>query len=40
MKIEDEIKNLKPNFVMYNAGTDCLVGDPLGDLSITEEGIV
>lgn len=26
--------------MIYNAGTDCLIGDPLGNLSITEEGII
>ena len=26
--------------VIYNAGTDCMIGDPLGRLSITEQGII
>ena len=30
----------KPDFVVYNAGTDCMVGDPLGCMNISEEGIV
>lgn len=25
----------KPEFVIYNAGTDCMVGDPLGALKIS-----
>ena len=25
--------------MVYNAGTDCLIGDPLGDLKITAKGI-
>ena len=25
---------------MYNAGTDCLIGDPLGDLNISKQGII
>lgn len=28
-----------PNFMIYNAGTDCLAGDPLGGLQISAEGI-
>jgi acetoin utilization deacetylase AcuC-like enzyme len=35
LSIEGSIKSFKPEFVIYNAGTDILVGDPLGDLSIT-----
>jgi len=30
----------KPDLLIYNAGTDCLVGDPLGRLSISEQGII
>jgi len=33
-------ETFKPDFVVYNAGTDCMIGDPLGCLSISEEGIV
>ena len=33
-------EEFKPDFVIYNAGTDCMVGDPLGCLNISEEGIV
>ena len=29
-----------PDLVIYNAGTDCLAGDPLGLLSISESGII
>jgi histone deacetylase 11 len=29
-----------PQFIVYNAGTDCLIGDPLGALNITREGII
>lgn len=25
----------KPDFVIYNAGTDCMVGDPLGNLNLS-----
>ena len=26
--------------VIYNAGTDCMQGDPLGRLNISEQGII
>ena len=29
-------QEFRPDFVIYNAGTDCLAGDPLGELSISE----
>jgi len=28
------------DFILYNAGTDCMIGDPLGNLSLTPDGIV
>ena len=28
--IPDAYDNFKPELVIYNAGTDCMVGDPLG----------
>ena len=30
----------QPDFVLYNAGTDCLEGDPLGDLNLSADSIV
>jgi histone deacetylase 11 len=30
----------KPDFVIYNAGTDCMSGDPLGDLDVSPQGII
>lgn len=43
-KLEEElpraIESFQPDMIIYNAGTDCLLGDPLGDLNITERGIV
>jgi histone deacetylase 11 len=30
----------RPELVLYNAGTDCLDGDPLGALSLSPETIV
>jgi histone deacetylase 11 len=29
-EIEKAIEAFKPDFIIYNAGTDCLIGDPLG----------
>ena len=26
--------------MIYNAGTDCMVGDPLGNLNLSEQGII
>jgi histone deacetylase 11 len=33
------IQDFNPDFILYNAGTDCLVDDPLGNLNVTPEGI-
>lgn len=33
-------KEFPADFIIYNAGTDILIGDPLGGLSITEDGII
>ena len=38
--MEIGFREFKPEFVIYNAGTDCMVGDPLGNLHISAEGIV
>ncbi|XP_013171457.1 PREDICTED: histone deacetylase 11 [Papilio xuthus] len=34
------LDDFKPDILVYNAGTDVLDSDPLGHLSITEEGII
>jgi len=34
------VKEFQPQFVVYNAGTDCLIGDPLGRVSISHQGII
>ena len=34
------IERFRPSLVVYNAGTDCMEGDPLGGLNLTENGIV
>ena len=28
--IKESFENFKPDFIIYNAGTDCMEGDPLG----------
>ncbi|ETO30548.1 histone deacetylase [Reticulomyxa filosa] len=35
-----KIDHFQPEFVIYNAGTDCLEHDPLGNLDISEEGVI
>ena len=37
--MDQAIKEFKPDFIIYNAGTDILIGDRLGNLRITPEGI-
>ena len=32
--------SFKPELVIYNAGTDCMMGDPLGNLNISPEGVI
>lgn len=38
--LKDIIKSFSPEIIIYNAGTDCLDGDPLGDLNISSKGII
>jgi histone deacetylase 11 len=38
--IKESVDNFSPDFIVYNAGTDCMVGDPLGNLSLSGEGII
>ncbi|GFS60503.1 histone deacetylase 11 [Trichonephila inaurata madagascariensis] len=38
--LTDAIAEYNPQFIVYNAGTDILKGDPLGCLSITSQGII
>uniref|UniRef100_A0A3P9IA25 Histone deacetylase 11 n=1 Tax=Oryzias latipes TaxID=8090 RepID=A0A3P9IA25_ORYLA len=37
---EGALNELRPDIIVYNAGTDILDGDPLGGLSISPQGIV
>jgi histone deacetylase 11 len=34
------ISEFRPDFLLYNAGTDCMEGDPLGSMSLTQAGII
>lgn len=34
------IKKLKPDLIIYNAGTDIFAGDPLGRMNISKDGII
>eukprot|EP00918_Siedleckia_nematoides_P054872 GHVU01119816.1.p1 GENE.GHVU01119816.1~~GHVU01119816.1.p1 ORF type:complete len:319 (-),score=29.22 GHVU01119816.1:282-1127(-) len=38
--VREVLEEFKPDIVVYNAGTDIMEGDPLGDLSISPEGII
>ncbi|CAL1295259.1 unnamed protein product [Larinioides sclopetarius] len=38
--LTEAIEEFSPQFIVYNAGTDILKGDPLGCLSITSQGII
>ncbi|VDN06465.1 unnamed protein product [Thelazia callipaeda] len=37
--LEEVLNEFRPDIIVYNAGTDCLRGDPLGLLSISPKGI-
>jgi histone deacetylase 11 len=34
------LSRFKPELIIYNAGTDCMKGDPLGRLNISPEGVI
>jgi histone deacetylase 11 len=38
-EIPNAIKRFRPDMIIYNAGTDCMENDPLGNLNISPEGI-
>lgn len=38
--LEPMFRLFQPELVIYNAGTDCMEGDPLGGLNLSQEGIV
>mmetsp|Transcript_8389 Transcript_8389/g.13664 ORF Transcript_8389/g.13664 Transcript_8389/m.13664 type:complete len:165 (+) Transcript_8389:616-1110(+) len=37
--LKNAFRRFLPDFILYNAGTDCLSGDPLGELDVSPEGI-
>ncbi|CAG8490383.1 772_t:CDS:2 [Ambispora gerdemannii] len=39
-KILQSFRKFQPDFIIYNAGTDCLEGDPLGAMDLTPDGII
>ena len=38
--IPDKIDQFKPEFLIYNAGTDCMENDPLGRMNLTPNEII
>lgn len=36
---QKSLNSFRPSFIVYNAGTDCMRGDPLGRMQLTAEGI-
>ena len=38
--ISNAIDEFKPDFILYNAGTDIMEGDVLGGLIITHKGVI
>jgi AraC-like DNA-binding protein len=39
-RLSAAITEFRPGFILYNAGTDCMMGDPLGQMRLTSDGIV
>jgi len=37
--LENSFKECSPDVIYYNAGTDILEGDPLGNMNVTKEGV-
>ena len=38
--ISESMDEFQPDFILYNAGTDIMEGDPLGRLNITHAGVI
>ena len=36
--MDEAIEEFRPDLIIYNAGTDCLIGDPLGGLDLSPQG--
>jgi histone deacetylase 11 len=39
-ELPQAFEEFKPDFVIYNAGTDCMAGDPLGRLNLSPQAII
>lgn len=39
-KLPQAIQEIKPDLIIYNAGTDCYENDPLGHMQLTQEHII
>jgi histone deacetylase 11 len=37
LNLPESLDTFRPDIVLYNAGTDCLSGDPLGNLDVSRE---
>eukprot|EP00356_Strombidium_inclinatum_P009613 CAMPEP_0170507202 /NCGR_PEP_ID=MMETSP0208-20121228/58021_1 /TAXON_ID=197538 /ORGANISM="Strombidium inclinatum, Strain S3" /LENGTH=182 /DNA_ID=CAMNT_0010789239 /DNA_START=605 /DNA_END=1150 /DNA_ORIENTATION=- len=40
MAMAEALEEFTPDFIVYNAGTDCLLGDELGRLGVSKQGII
>lgn len=38
--LRDALSRFRPDLIIYNAGTDCLDGDPLGCMCVSEQGVI
>lgn len=38
--MQEAKERFKPDLIVYNAGTDILINDPLGRLKVTPEGVI
>ncbi|CAG0907070.1 unnamed protein product [Darwinula stevensoni] len=38
--LEKAFKEFSPDFILYNAGTDIMAGDPTGLMEISDEGVI
>jgi len=39
VNLEQAIESFEPDFLLYNAGTDCMEGDPLGRMHLSNDAI-
>lgn len=38
--LKEAFEEFSPSFIVYNAGTDCMINDPLGGMALTPNGIL